>query len=188
MSNKPIYKYEDYIDVDKILIDQEDYYRYSLFIPFKNPINHKKVLVIMRNPSKANESDSDKTINNVLNFCHGKYGGVYIANLYPYYETNSTKIKDFIELDEYEEKMEINCQAIEDLYENTDDIIIAWGTNNTGTKYNNDYENIIKSLLDKLYEAKKNIYAVRFVSSVKPWHPRNWGKNFDLELYEWNVQ
>lgn len=186
MSNKPVYKYKDYVDIDNIVINQETGYRYSLFIPFKKPVNKKYILIIMRNPSKANKSTSDKTINNVLGFCHNKYGGVYMANLYPYYETKSRKLKDFVDLESYKEKMEKNSQALEGLLKNINDIIVAWGTNNAGNKYRKNYENTVKLLSDKLNEANKNVYAMRFISSKNPWHPRNWEKGFNLELYPWD--
>lgn len=186
MSNKPVYKYKDYVDINNILINQETGYRYSMFIPFKNPIGDGNVLVIMRNPSEADKTKSDKTINNVLRFCYSKYSGVYIANLYPYYETDSTKVKDFIESELYDENMERNSEALKTLYKKTNDVIIAWGANNAGSKYNHNYEGVIESLLDELEKANKNIYAMRFVSSKKPWHPRNWEESFNLELYEWD--
>lgn len=185
--SKHVYKYKDYVDIDNIKINEETGYRYSLFVPFKNLIKGGNVLVIMRNPSEADKTKSDKTINNVLSFFHGKCSGVYIANLYPYYETDSTKLKDFINSGVYDIKMKRNSKALESLYKETNDVIVAWGTNNnTGNKYNNNYESIVESLLYKLKEANKNIYAMRFVSSKNPWHPRNWEEGFKLELYEWN--
>lgn len=183
MSKKVIYKYKQYIDVDNILINQEGEYRYSLFIPYKNPVNKKNVLVIMRNPSKANKDISDKTINNVLGFCHNKYDGVYMTNLYPYYETNSTKVKDFIESVSYEEQMEKNAQILDTLLESVDEVIAAWGTNNTGSKYDKGYEDVIGQILETLNKKNKDVYAMRFVASKNPWHPRNWEENFNLELY-----
>lgn len=134
MSDKREYKYKD-VDIPNIQINQETGYIYSLFIPYKNKNSSKNesVLVIMRNPSEADKTKSDKTINNVLSFCHGKYSGVYLANLYPYYETDSTKLKDFIDLSEYDQKMKKNSKVLESLYKKTNDVIAAWGTNNTGT-------------------------------------------------------
>lgn len=186
MGNKPVYKYKDYVDIDNIEINQETGYRYSLFIPLKKTVNKKHVLVIMRNPSEANKSISDKTINNVLSFCHNKYGGVYMANLYPYYETKSRKLKDFIDLESYKEKMEKNSQALEGLLKNIDDVIVAWGTSSTGSKYEENYRNTVRSVSNKLTRANKNVYAMRFVSSRNPWHPRNWEEGFNLELYLWD--
>ncbi len=49
------------------------------------------------------------------------------------------------------------------------------GTDNTGTqKFKNNYQSTIQSLLNKLKGDNKNIYAMRFLSSENPWHPRNW--------------
>jgi hypothetical protein len=186
MGNKPVYKYNtEYVDVDNIDIDDETGYRYSMFIPFKNFKTNRCALVIMRNPSNADKTKSDKTINNVLRFCNKYYSGVYIANLYPYYETNSTKVNSFIESDSYEEKMLKNFNAIDTILDNIDDAIVAWGTSSTSSKYDDDYENNITIIKDKLNKANKRVFGMRFSSSKNPWHPRNWEENFDLELYPW---
>lgn len=186
MGNKPVYKYnEEYVDVNYIDIDDEIGYRYSMFIPFKNSITDKCALVIMRNPSKANNAESDKTVNNVLRFCNKYYRGIYIVNLYPCYETDSTKVKDFIESDLYEEKMKKNFKVIDTLLDTVTEVIVAWGTASTSSRYNNDYENNIKIIIDKLNKTNKKVFAMRFASSKNPWHPRNWEDNFDLELYTW---
>jgi len=188
MGNKPVYKYNtEYVDVDNIDIDDEEGYRYSMFVPFKNSITDRFALVIMRNPSQADKTKSDKTINNVLRFCSKSYSGVYIANLYPNYETDSKKVKNFIESDSYEEKMIKNFEAMDSLLDNNsiEEAIVAWGTNNAGSKYDENYEENINKVLDKLNKANKRVFAMRFVSSKNPWHPRNWEESFDLELYPW---
>ncbi|SDM42066.1 Protein of unknown function [Paenibacillus sp. OK060] len=74
------YTYKDYVDKDNILIDGDNEHRFSMYVPFRIQDNNNQVLIIMRNPSKANELNSDMTINNVLDFCHGKYLGVFVAN------------------------------------------------------------------------------------------------------------
>lgn len=187
MVKKPVYLYnEKFVDIKNILIDDEKGFRYSMFVPFKNSTNENCALVIMRNPSSADQSKSDKTINNVLRFCKSNYSGVYIVNLYPYYETDSTKLKDFIESCSYEVKMQQNYDAIDKILDKVDDAIVAWGTNNTGHKYDNEYENNVELILDKLNKANKNVFAIRFTSSKNPWHPRNWEESFNLEMYPWS--
>ncbi|OBR96723.1 MULTISPECIES: DUF1643 domain-containing protein [Clostridium] len=184
MSKKQIYKYKDYVDIEGILISKEQGYRYSLFIPFKEARNNKYVIVIMKNPSEANKTISDKSINNVLNFCYNKYDGVYIANLYPYCTSNPNNLKYFIELESYGEKMKKNLQVLDTLLKKTDEVIVAWGTSSKGKKCEQSYKSITKILSDKLSETKKKVYAMRFISSKNPWHPRNWEEGFNLELYE----
>lgn len=187
MGKERVYKYNnEYVDVNNIDIDDEPGFRYSMFVPFKNAMSDRCALVIMRNPSKADKTKSDKTINNVLRFCSKSYSGVYITNLYPNYETDSSKVKHFIESDSYAEKMIKNFKAIDSLLENVEEAIIAWGTNNTSSKYDKDYESNIEIVIDKLNKAKKRVFAMRFVSSKNPWHPRNWEESFDLELYRWS--
>lgn len=78
------YTYKDYVDQDNILIDGDNEHRLSMYVPFRIQDNNNQVLIIMRNPSKANELNSDMTINNVLGFCHGNYSGVFVANLFPF--------------------------------------------------------------------------------------------------------
>ncbi|WP_051556516.1 DUF1643 domain-containing protein [Alkalihalobacterium bogoriense] len=186
MGKERIYKYNtEYVDVENIDIDDEPGYRYSMFVPFKDSITDKLALVIMRNPSKADKTKSDKTINNVLRFCSKYYSGVYIANLYPNYETDSTKVKDFIESDSYGEKMIKNYEAIDKILDNIEEVIVAWGTSNTSSKYDEDYETNIEKVLENLNNANKSVFAMRFASSNNPWHPRNWEESFDLELYRW---
>lgn len=188
MGKERVYKYNtEYVDIDNIDIDDEPGYRYSMFVPFKNSTTDKCALVIMRNPSKADKTKSDKTINNVLLFCNKYYSEVYIANLYPNYETDSTKVKDFIESDLFEEKMIKNFEAIDTLLDidNIEDAIIAWGTNKAGSKYDEDYKENIEIVLNKLNTENKRVFAMRFASSKNPWHPRNWEESFELELYPW---
>jgi len=180
-------KYKKYVDFENILIEQEKGYRYSLFIPYKNSVENtvknKTVLVIMRNPSKADLDYSDRTTNNVLAFCNDKYNGVYITNLYPYYETDSKKVKKFINSTLYDKKMKKNYAALKGLIKSVDDVIVAWGTNkNIGREYKDKEESAIGKIFEIL--EGKDVYAMRFESSENPWHPLNWEKNFRLQLYK----
>jgi hypothetical protein len=90
------FSYKVYVDKLEIVINGTSKYRYLMYVPFKDVTTDKRVLVIMKSPSKADNAVSDKTINNVLSFCHEKYSGVYIANLFPCYETDSSKLSEFI--------------------------------------------------------------------------------------------
>lgn len=168
------YKYEDYVDINNIKIYEEmdcegESYRYSLFISFKEYINDKNILVIMRNPSKANKEISDRTVNNVLSFCHFnlKYRGVYLYNLYPYCCTKPAGLKGFFVKDRYESKMRKNTNYLGCLLKDVDSVIVAWGANSNETKEYDDY-NITRSILEKLDKSKKDVYAMRFISSKSP--------------------
>ncbi|PEY59634.1 hypothetical protein COJ37_28665 [Bacillus cereus] len=47
----------------------------------------------MKNPSLADENESDHTVNNALKFCNFKqYSKVYIISLYAYYATEPKKL------------------------------------------------------------------------------------------------
>lgn len=188
----PVYQYEKYVEKSKIVINpkQSRAYRYSLYIPFKytgdKDEGAKCALVIMKNPSKANTQVSDKTINNVLSFCYKKYKGVYLGNLYPTYGTNPNKLSKSISPSCYNEKMKKNREILLELIDKVDDVIIAWGSNDMNGKYSEDYDKNIAYVTNILRQNEKNIMAVRFKTSTYPWHPRNWGSSFELELYSWN--
>lgn len=178
------------MNIDGICIDNDEREnRFSMYVPFKNSKNTNQVLVIMRNPSKANKNESDMTINNVLNFCHDKYSGVFFANLFPFYETEPNNLKEHIQKSDYKNLMDRNERAINDLLSVNPiitEVIVAWGTNesNLGGKY----QEAINCVLQILKNHKKSIFAMRFISSITPWHPRNWGSKgggYELELYEW---
>ncbi|WP_339209188.1 DUF1643 domain-containing protein [Paenibacillus sp. FSL K6-3182] len=73
------------------------------------------------------------TINNVLHFCHNKYSGVFIANLFPIYEQDPKKLNEYTRNPEYAELMAKKNQAIHDMLlknPHIKDVIIAWGTMN----------------------------------------------------------
>lgn len=176
-------EYREYIDVANICIKKEGVFRYCLYIPYKEDIKSKDVVVIMKNPSKATTNESDRSINNVLEFCHGKYRGVYIANIYPKYQTESLKLKKYIKNNS--KHLKNNCY-IRCMIQKVDDIIIAWGsTNYNSKKYDEDFSIKTAEILNLLEKKNKNIYAMKFISSQYPWHPLNWKKNFNLQLYKW---
>ena len=69
-----IHRYKCYVNRNKIDFKGDivnGLFRYLLTVPLRNK-GKKKVLVIMKNPSKANKEISDLTINRVLKFCNGE--------------------------------------------------------------------------------------------------------------------
>lgn len=184
------YKYKHYVDKSKILIDGDVEKRFSMYVPFKTKDNNNQVLIIMRNPSMANRLNSDMTINNVLGFCHGKYLGVFIANLFPFYDKDPQQLNKHILRSDYTNLMDINKQAIDEILEKNSRIkhvIIAWGANKS--KLKGQYEEAIKDVLQIIRKHEKSIFAMRFTTSNQPWHPRNWGgenSGYELQLYEWS--
>ncbi|PKQ89409.1 hypothetical protein CXK86_20395 [Paenibacillus sp. BGI2013] len=183
------YTYKDYIDQGNILIDGDNEHRFSMYVPFRIQDNNNQVLIIMRNPSEANELNSDKTINNVLGFCHGKYSGVFVANLFPFYAKDPRQLNQHIGTSDYPKFMNKNKQTIDEILDRNPRIkhvIIAWGANKS--KLKGQYKDTIAEVLEIVNKYEKTIFAMRFISSNQPWHPRNWGgedSGYQLELYEW---
>ncbi len=61
-------KYPDFVNENKIrCYPEKEEFRYYLKIDFvSNENNNKIAMIIMQNPSKANKTNSDRTVNKVL--------------------------------------------------------------------------------------------------------------------------
>ncbi|MFZ2538267.1 MAG: DUF1643 domain-containing protein [Oscillospiraceae bacterium] len=152
--------------------------RYLLDIEFEDGDENKTALVIMQNPSKADEKDSDTTITAVLNRLHKfRYSRVYLSNLIPFYGTDSATIKELV----------IN-PCLNNVYIKNDDIIstivnkvtkifVAWGDKNTFSEdlYNNRIACIHKLLQDE------KVYCSGLTNHNNPLHPSRGGWPKDLE-------
>ncbi len=102
-------------------------YRYSLDIECENSDNMNKIaMIIMQNPSKAKIDESDRTVNNVLNYLYGfGYGRIIITNVVPFYGTD---IADIMKKN-YKNKRIIdkNNEIIKSKGDMADKIFAAWG-------------------------------------------------------------
>lgn len=88
------YQYKDIVIKDRISIVDEEKKRYLLYIPLENEIQ-RKVMVIMKNPSQANKTQSDYTVNKVISWCSQYYKEIFIANLFPLYGTDPVSLKKY---------------------------------------------------------------------------------------------
>ena len=189
--NKKVYRYKGYVDNANIAIDpskKNGFYRYLLSIPLKNS-GCKSVLVILKNPSKADKEQSDHTINNVLKFCRKDYKKVYIVNLFPCYSTNPKGVKKFISSAHFAPQMKNNINTLKAVLAEVDEVIFAWGRNSIGNK--KEYDKAIKNVLDEIRCSNKKTFAVRkkgkLLKRTYPWHAQVWAVNSDLETYEWKI-
>lgn len=99
--------------------------------------SNKKILFIMFNPSKANETKDDPTIRRLINFSKKfNYGGLIVGNLYTYISSNPNKI------DRSQNISKKNIKILAKLINSVTDVVYAWG-NNT------DEPNILKQLVDR---------------------------------------
>lgn len=184
-----IHKYDEnrvYKNKITFIGDIEKNERYLLTIPLKNTGN-KTVLVIMKNPSKANSEISDRTINNVLKFCSRKgYREVNIMNLFSYYSTDPLGITNLIYEGKYAKAVgEENNKILEITLKNIDEVIVAWGGNSINRA--NHYNKRIKDVLNII--KNKNLFYVENISKdgLYPKHPQVWSVNHEIEMYKFNI-
>ena len=157
------YKYKDYVlDIKKI---GDERYRFLLEFDLQQDYSVKSALVLMQNPSKADEKISDQTINTVLDRLHRcGYTKVYIANLIPIYATDSRVISDMgLKEDLYERNDQIVAQVIEKATK----IFVAWGGRNGFDK--DLYAKRIKAIQNLL--ANKEVYCYKVNADGTPVHP-----------------
>jgi hypothetical protein len=131
---KPTYKYPDF--VSKVELKSEHGKRYWLNLEIdKN--NTERIIVILKNPSRADKLISDKTVYNVSNYIYRnreKYselkniGEITILNLMPNYMTESSGLKEFKETIIDQE----NIRTLNEFCEKSKKVIIAWGNHPSG--------------------------------------------------------
>ncbi len=181
-----VYEYKDFVNKSgiKFVGDIENKKRYLLEIPLKNN-GVKKVLVILKNPSKANKSVSDLTIDRVLTFCNNEgYSKVYIMNLFSYYSTEPSGITQLIDSGRFGDAVgDKNNQILKETLDAVNEVIVAWGGNSINRKYYylkriNDVINLIKD---------KNLFYVQGVSKDGYYsrHAQVWSVKKTIKKYKW---
>lgn len=193
--------FPSFVDLSKIKIieDRENNFRYQITLPFKNldPINAKRALVILKNPSKARIDhknkifQSDVTADRVLNYLYRKnFTEVTILNLFATYETYSENLNKFIN-----EPNSLIGDKNDNIIQNTlneldsnDLIIVAWGgyPSNSKKEMKELYIKRIKKIESLIYG--KNVKFVhKMVENKKfPLHGMTWA--YENELYDYFLQ
>lgn len=112
-------------------------YRYTLDINLTKSEKEKILVVIMMNPSQADQDKSDKTVNKILKWATKKnYNKVFIRNCIPFNETDSNNLPKLLEQycnKEFEEIMKKNYdyieKAVKDTYKDEDsNVLLATGS------------------------------------------------------------
>ncbi len=183
-------KYPDFVDIECIVSEEEQGYRYSLTIPFHNAEIDNKLVVIMKNPSSANGTKCDMTISKVCNVAHHNgYSGVIILNLFPFRATTASQVRVFYAYPNYQQKMQENLDTIKNICA-TRDTVFAWGTNTIGgirkypNNYNNAIQNVVNAVKGQTYFVKKCRcvqYSCNAVTAFN--HP---SIRFPLHGLQWN--
>ena len=117
----------------KALISDCGKYRYELHREWDK--SKRKVLFIMLNPSTADGLNNDLTTIRCINFAKKwGYGGIMIGNIYPFRAKRPKDLRKWlndpaIPLDR---GYRTNCVHVEEMAQQTDLIICAWGCNHPG--------------------------------------------------------
>ncbi len=173
---KPVYKYPAFVQEVTLLNDKEKRYWLNLTI---DTAEKENIIVILKNPSRANKEISDKTVYNVSNYIYrnqNRYqelkniGNITILNLIPYYQTYSEKL---IELKEAIIDPE-NLKTINNFTKKNNKVIIAWGNHPSGLFH--EYESLKLSVMDILKTNQSKIYFIeKFSQAGNPKHGQIWG-------------
>lgn len=164
--------------------------RYLLDIEFRKGNKDKIALVIMQNPSKADEKDSDITVAAVLDRLYRfGYYEVYLANLIPFYGTDSETIKELTVNPCLNSAYEKNDDIISSIIYKVSNIFVAWGDRNSFSE--NLYHKRIASIQKILKD--KNVYCSGLTDQNNPKHPSRggWPKDQPEKSYtlfqKWSV-
>jgi len=114
------------------VISKCEKYRYKLTRTWDE--DKKKVLFIMLNPSTANHVQNDLTTIRCINFAEKwGYGGIMIGNIYPFRAKRPRDLKKWIDDDTISlESYSSNVAHVEEMAEQADLVVCAWGCNYKG--------------------------------------------------------
>jgi len=178
---KPVYKYPEF--VSRVTLQNTATKRYWLNLEI-DPTKQEGIIIILKNPSRANLEISDKTVFNVSNYIYrneGKYavlkniGNITIVNLIPNYQTYSDQLK-FMKDDLIDRK---NIEIISNLCQKHKNVIIAWGNHPKGLR--DAYEKLKSLVMEMLNENQNDVYYVDKLSrSENPKHGQIWGYTDEL--------
>ncbi len=179
---KPTYKYPDF--VTKVDLKSKNGKRYWLNLEIdKNKSGG--ITVILKNPSRADKTISDKTVFNVSNYIYRnqkKYsefkniGTITILNLIPNYLTDSSGLKEFKETIIDPE----NIRILNEYCGKNKNVIIAWGNHPNGLYY--EYEKLKAETKKILIENKNQVFYVdKMTNAGNPKHGQIWGYENELK-------
>lgn len=146
-----------------------DKYRSKLTVTWRDFVN-KRAVVIGINPSKANDSKSDRTLTVTARFLN-MYGidEFLMLNIYENYATNPNDMG---------KKRKTKFERFHSELEKADIIFIAWGVSKDS--YKTEKRHIEKIL--KPY--KKKLYCAINENGKMPIHPRRIRYNYDIVKYK----
>jgi hypothetical protein len=178
---KPTYQYPDFVSKVELRTGHKKRYWLSLEI---DKGKSDGIVVILKNPSRANKLISDKTVFNVSNYIfknRDKYaafkqvGKVIIVNLMPNYLTDSSGLIAFKKTIINKE----NRKVLNTFCSQYKNVIIAWGDHPKGLF--EEYEKLKASAKRILRKHQNQVFYVQKMSAAgNPKHGQVWGYQNEL--------
>jgi hypothetical protein len=168
--------------------------RYYLKATLDNPYNDM-ITYIMMNPSIADLTKSDATVNRVIKFAHDqtnndlnslKVGVVSIVNLFGVYETDSTSLQSTLNIvmtnpSLYNQMIIDNRNKINEFISKSKYVVLAWGdipSKMNATTHNEEVNKVYEALfnsrkLDSVYVLKSSSkhHITVLTKDKRPRHP-----------------
>lgn len=184
MNRKPVYKYPHF--VQEVTLKKDDGKRYWLKLVF-DETKKESIVIILKNPSRANKEISDKTVYNVSSYIYKNrskhsvlkdIGSIIILNLIPHYQTYSKELKS-LKSDIIDQE---NLDTINRFTSQNSKVIIAWG--NHPENLFKIYHQLKNSVMDILVKNNSEVLYVDRLSKIgNPKHGQVWGYKNDLIMF-----
>lgn len=166
--------------------------RYRLKVKLKNDFTDTLTIVMM-NPSKANESCSDETVDKVISFIFQmnlvedsvirNIGFINIVNIFPAYEPNLNELSDVLNDIIVKGKLipmqDSNKTTFDKAFSESQSVVLAWGDVPSKVDAKNHSHEVIMmynllvkyGLLDNTYVLKYREYEQILTNKKRPRHP-----------------
>ena len=149
------------------------------FVLFRRWDTRPMLLVVMNNPSTADDQKDDPTVTLLMHIAsHNGYGGIVIVNLCPLRSPTMAHAAAFLAavnsrepMADRVEAMRKNLEMIEEELDRADAVLIAWGAQ--GWRAEN-WGSRVEALIS---EAGKPVYRIGVCANGHPKHPLARGKH-----------
>ncbi len=170
------------------LFSSELKYRYLLSLKFADTLldrgRDKSIVVILKNPSAADERMADATIRKIETFVYNRFPDVrqlYVLNIFAFRATEPGDLNEaFKNAGSQEVIGSENNRIIKNTIQESDYVILAWG-NSSGIDKTLYEERIfrVKMILKDIPQQK--IYCIRGkTKTIQPLHGLMWGYEYDI--------
>lgn len=181
-----------YITVDQNSVEAvfstDKKYRYMLSMNFNDTLldkgRDKRISIILKNPSAADERMADATIRKIETFVYARFMDVrqmYILNIFAFRATEPGDLNEaFKNLGSMEVIGSENDRVIKNIIEESDYVILAWG-NSSGIDKTLYEERIfrLKMILKQIPQQK--IYCISGkIKTIQPLHGLMWGYGYNI--------